>query len=89
LSTDVSEVRTASIIRDDHFTRQYIPEGNSEYHTRRRENLKSHLKTVVRGVKFKTYDDEITAVRTYLHEQEARNGTDRTNTHVFLVGARL
>jgi hypothetical protein len=34
LSTDVSEVRTASIIRDD-------PEDNSEHHTRRRENLKS------------------------------------------------
>jgi hypothetical protein len=27
----------------DHFTRQYIPEDNSEHHTRRRENLKSHL----------------------------------------------
>jgi hypothetical protein len=42
--TDVSEVRTASIIPDDdnHFTRQYIPEENSEHHTRRRENLKSH-----------------------------------------------
>jgi hypothetical protein len=26
----------------DHFTRQYIPEDNSEHHTRRRENLKSH-----------------------------------------------
>jgi hypothetical protein len=25
-----------------HFTRQYIPEDNSEHHTRRRENLKSH-----------------------------------------------
>jgi hypothetical protein len=32
----ISEVRTASIIR------QYIPEDNSEHHTRRRENLKSH-----------------------------------------------
>jgi hypothetical protein len=48
LSTDVSEVRTASIIRDDetsvdnHFTRQYNPEDSSEHHTRRRENLKSH-----------------------------------------------
>jgi hypothetical protein len=43
LSTDVSEVRTASIIRDEsHFTRQYIPEDNSEHHTLRRENLKSH-----------------------------------------------
>jgi hypothetical protein len=51
LSTDVSEVRTASIIRDEwslksvdnQFTRQYIPEDNSEHHTRRRENLKSHI----------------------------------------------
>jgi len=54
LSTDVSEVRAASIIRDEeaartsetsvdnYFTRQYIPEDNSELHTRRRENLKSH-----------------------------------------------
>jgi hypothetical protein len=25
------------------FTRQYIPEDNSEHHTRRRENLKSHI----------------------------------------------
>jgi hypothetical protein len=33
LSTDVSEVRAASII---------IPEDNSELHTRRRENFKSH-----------------------------------------------
>jgi hypothetical protein len=35
LSTNVSEVRTASIIRetsvDNHFTRQYIPEDNSEH----------------------------------------------------------
>jgi hypothetical protein len=43
LSTDVSEVRTASVIREHHFTRQYIPEDNSEHHTRRRENLKSHI----------------------------------------------
>jgi thiamine phosphate synthase YjbQ (UPF0047 family) len=39
-------VRTASIIIPD-FTRQYIPEDNSEHHTRRRENLKSHMKTSV------------------------------------------
>jgi hypothetical protein len=32
LSTDVSEVRTAFIIRD-----------NFEHHTRRRENLKTHI----------------------------------------------
>jgi hypothetical protein len=60
LSTDVLEVSTASIIRDDpsalmmeavrtsetsfdnFFKRQYIPEDNSEHHTRRRENWKSH-----------------------------------------------
>jgi hypothetical protein len=51
LSTDVSEVRTVSIIRetsvDKHFTRQYIPEDNSEHHTRRRENLKSHEQTLL------------------------------------------
>jgi hypothetical protein len=35
LSTDVSGVRTASIIRDH-------PEDSSEHNTRRRENLKSH-----------------------------------------------
>jgi hypothetical protein len=28
---------------DNYFTRQYIPEDNSERHTRRREHLKSHI----------------------------------------------
>jgi hypothetical protein len=28
---------------DNNFTRQYIPEDNSEHRTRRRENLKSHI----------------------------------------------
>jgi hypothetical protein len=37
--TNVSEVRTASIIRDEtsvdnYFTRQYIPEDNSELYTK-------------------------------------------------------
>jgi hypothetical protein len=27
-----------------HQGRQYIPEDNSEHHTRRRENLKSHIR---------------------------------------------
>jgi hypothetical protein len=35
-------VRTSETSIDNHFTRQYIPEGSSEHHTRRRENLKSH-----------------------------------------------
>jgi hypothetical protein len=29
---------------DNHFTRQYIQEDNSEHHTRRSDNLKSHIK---------------------------------------------
>jgi hypothetical protein len=42
-------VRTSETSVDNYFTRQYIPEDNSELHTRRRENLKSHtiLKLVV------------------------------------------
>jgi hypothetical protein len=35
-------VRTSETSVDNHFTLQYIPEDNSEHHTRRRENLKSH-----------------------------------------------
>jgi hypothetical protein len=36
--------RTSETSVDNHFTRQYNPEDSSEHHTRRRENLKSHLK---------------------------------------------
>jgi hypothetical protein len=39
--------RTSETSVDNHFTRQYIPEDNSELHTRRRENLKSHFLTLV------------------------------------------
>jgi hypothetical protein len=35
--------RTSETLVDNYFTRQYIPEDNSEPHTRRRENLKSHI----------------------------------------------
>jgi hypothetical protein len=35
-------VRTSETSVDNHFTRHYIPEDNSEHHTSRRENLKSH-----------------------------------------------
>jgi hypothetical protein len=34
---------------NNHFTRQYIPEDNSEHHTRRRDNLKSHVSVNVFG----------------------------------------
>jgi hypothetical protein len=36
-------VRTSETSADNYFTRQYIPKDNSEHHTRRRENLKSHI----------------------------------------------
>jgi hypothetical protein len=39
----VEAVRTSETSVDNHFTRQYNPEDNSEHHTRRRENLKSHM----------------------------------------------
>jgi hypothetical protein len=35
-------VRTSETSVDNNFTRQYIPEHNSEHHTHRRENMKSH-----------------------------------------------
>jgi hypothetical protein len=35
-------VCTSETSVDNHFTWQYIPEDNSEHHTRRGENLKSH-----------------------------------------------
>jgi hypothetical protein len=35
-------VRTSETSVDNHFTWQYIPEANSEHHTSRRENFKSH-----------------------------------------------
>jgi hypothetical protein len=37
-------VRTSETSVDNIFTRQYIPEDNSEHHTRRRENLKSQMR---------------------------------------------
>jgi hypothetical protein len=35
--------RTSETSVDNYCTRQYIPEDKSELHTRRRENLKSHM----------------------------------------------
>jgi hypothetical protein len=39
-------VRTSETSVDNHFTQQYNPEDNSEHHTRRRENLKSHTASI-------------------------------------------
>jgi hypothetical protein len=44
-------VRTSETSVDNHFTRQYIPEDNSEHHTRRRENLTSHTKQAIDPLK--------------------------------------
>jgi len=40
-------VRTSETSVDNHSTRQYNPEDSSEHHTRRRENLKSHIPVFV------------------------------------------
>jgi hypothetical protein len=42
MSLMMEAVRTSETSVDNYFTRQYIPEDNSD-HTRRRENLKSHI----------------------------------------------
>jgi hypothetical protein len=39
--------RTSETSVDNYFTRKFIPEDNSELHTRRRENLKSHFATYI------------------------------------------
>jgi hypothetical protein len=41
--------RTSETSVDNYFTRQYIPEDNSELHTRRLENLKPYIIPVVGG----------------------------------------
>jgi hypothetical protein len=48
-------VRTSETSVDNHFTRQYIPEDNSEHHTRRRENLKSHIEISFFSTQYKLY----------------------------------
>jgi thiamine phosphate synthase YjbQ (UPF0047 family) len=42
-------VRTSETSVDIQFTRQYNPEDDSEHHTRRRENLKSHIVSTLVG----------------------------------------
>jgi hypothetical protein len=48
--------RSSETSVDNYFTRQYIPEDNSELHTRRRENLKSHFETLfLEMIKIRNY----------------------------------
>jgi hypothetical protein len=53
LTTDdplmMEAVRTSETSVDNHFTRQYNPGDSSEHHTRRRENLKSHMSRRMSG----------------------------------------
>jgi hypothetical protein len=44
---DDEAARTSETSVDNHFTRRYIPEDISELHTRRRENLKSHIENKI------------------------------------------
>jgi hypothetical protein len=46
-------VRTSETSVENNFTRQYIPEDNSEHHTRRRENLKSQISYSFTGALWK------------------------------------
>jgi hypothetical protein len=51
--------RTSETSGYNYFTRQYIPEDNSELHTRRREDLKSHFELLVQLSLSKTFLSEI------------------------------
>jgi hypothetical protein len=45
-SLTMEAARTSETSVDNYFTLQYIPEDNSEPHTRRRENVKSYILSV-------------------------------------------
>jgi hypothetical protein len=59
-------VRTSETSVDNHITRQYIPEDNSEHQTRRRENLKSHRIFKVCSASIDWFDFE--GMRDYVSE---------------------
>jgi hypothetical protein len=46
-------VRASETSVENYFTRQYIPEDNYEHHTRRSENLKSHVSIFVSPLSFR------------------------------------
>jgi hypothetical protein len=53
--SEVEAVRTSETSVDNHFTWQYNPEDSSDHHTRRRENLKSHINFFVHNTTIKTF----------------------------------
>jgi hypothetical protein len=54
-------VRTSETSVDNYFTRQYIPEDNSEHHTHRGENFKSHI-NILFNIKFKSANKLFTLI---------------------------
>jgi hypothetical protein len=51
--------RTSETSVDNYFTRQYIPEYDSELHTRRGENLKSHKSMKVECEQYSYFSQNI------------------------------
>jgi hypothetical protein len=45
----IEAARTSETSVNNYFTRQYIPEDNSELHTRRRENLKPQKEETIKN----------------------------------------
>jgi hypothetical protein len=73
-STIISEaVRTSETSVDNYFTLQYIPEDNSEHHTRRRENLKSHKMMEAVRTSETSIDNYFT--RQYIPEDNSEHNT--------------
>jgi hypothetical protein len=60
---------------DNHFTRQYIPEDNSEHHTRRRENLKSQKVYCFPNVKRRQY---IHLAPSHAEQNSPKKGRDKS-----------
>jgi hypothetical protein len=71
-------VGTSETSVDNYFTQQYIPEDNSEHHTRRRENLKSHM--YERLSMFSLQDT--TASKFYSRYCQGRCGGDSVNKNL-------
>jgi hypothetical protein len=60
-------VRTSETSVDKYFTRQYIPEDNSELHTRLSDNLKSHRVASVNFVALNIQSNGVNAQPCYVN----------------------
>jgi hypothetical protein len=76
-------VRTSETSVDNHFTRQYIPEDNSEHHTRRRENFKSHtVNKVCKKVGSTVFAVYLPASDTRSTSRTSQRNTTQHNIHL-------